>query len=623
MKDEKKTKKQLIQELQDMRERLSGLQIFKTKQGLFQAPKNENNEMLHLLFKCSSDIIFIYRLDDAGFPGKFIEVNNVACEKLGYTHEELLNMTPFDIDATITPNPAIKNHGQFYARKRFLYETEHVTKNGNRIPVEINVRIFKYRGRPLAFTIVRDISERKRTEVALKESEEKYRSLVEFHQCPIYLVDKNLYYLFANKMYRKRMGIQKQSDIIGKAYSDFHSPKNTQAFKNKVKELTESGTPLHYEYQSDRDRRKFLRTLSPVKDPATGIVYAATVISIDITDQKNTEEALRQSETRYRCFVDRANDGIIIVFKEHVVYANQQAAKMLGYTIQDGLNQSIFRFIPHQNRQVMKDRYKKRMRGERVPSIYETELLSADGNHVQVEINAALIPYDSDMAVMLIVRDITERKKIEKQIQTSLREKEILLQEIHHRVKNNFQVIISLMNLQAGQAKDPATHQLCKEHNFRIRSMALVHEKLYQSENFSTVNYKEYVEDMVHELSRSYRVAQEVKLHFEIGDIALGLSMAVPCGLILNELISNALKYAFPENRKGNIRIFFRLRKDHKYDLIVQDDGVGLPPELDFDKTRSMGLYLVKLLTAQIGGTVRLNRKEGTSFKILFPEPVS
>ncbi len=623
MKDEKETKKQLIEELQDIRRQFSEIQVYQTKINLSQKSKNEYNEMLHLFFKCSNDMVFIYQLDDAGSPGKFIEANNVACEKLGYTHDELLNMTPFDIDSAITLNPSVRKQDRFYARKRFLYETEHITKNGNHIPVEINARIFKHQGRSLVFTIVRDISERRRTEVALRESEEKYRSLVEFHQCPIYLVDKNLYYLFANKMYRKRMGIQKQSDIIGKAYSDFHSAKNTRTFKNKVKELAESGTPLHYEYQSDRDGRKFLRTLSPVKNPVTGMVYAATVISIDITDLKNTEEALRQSETRYRSFVDRANDGIVIIFKERVVYANERAAKLLGYKIEDALNQPIARFIPRPYRQMLMDRYRKRIHGERVPSIYETELLNADSSHVQVEINAALIPYDGNVASMLIIRDITERKKIEKQIQTSLREKEILLQEIHHRVKNNFQVIMSLMNLQAGQTKDSATQQLCREHNFRIRSMALVHEKLYQSEDFSTINYKEYVEDMVRELSRSYRVSYDVKLHFEIGDVSLGLSMAIPCGLILNELVSNTLKYAFPENRKGNIRVIFHLRKDRKYELIVQDDGVGLPPELDFDKTRSMGLYLVKLLTKQIGGTVRLNRKEGTSFKIVFPEHVS
>jgi PAS domain S-box-containing protein len=620
MQDERKTKDQLVQELQTLRRQLTELQAGQTKHVLSQKQRGEYDDVLPLLFKCSSDMIFIYQLDETGFPGKFIEVNNVACEKLGYSRDELLNMTPFDIDATITLDSAVKDRGQFYARRRFLYETEHVAKDGKHIPVEINARIFKYQERPLVFTIVRDITERKKTEVALKESEEKYRSLVEFHQCPIYLVDKNLYYLFANRMYRKRMGIQRQSDILGKAYSDFHSQKNTREFKNKVKELTGSGTPLHYEYQSERDERKFLRTLSPVKDPVTGVVHAATVISIDITDLKKTEEALRQSETRYRCFVDRANDGIAIILKGNVVYANQRASEMLGYSIEGAMNKKISYFMPNRKKEELMDRYKRRLLGERVPSIYETELVRADGTYIPVEINAAMIPYDSGMADMLIIRDITERKKIEEHVRTSLREKEVLLQEIHHRVKNNFQVIISLMNLQAGQFKDPTTQQLCKEHNFRIRSMALVHEKLYQSENFSTINFKDYVEDMVWELCRSYRITEEVKLQIEIGEIAFGITMAIPCGLILNELVSNALKYAFPENRRGNIRISSRLRKDHKYEIIVQDDGAGMPQEIDFEATKSMGLYLVKLLTAQIGGTVKLNRKEGTAFTILFPE---
>lgn len=208
----------------------------------------------------------------------------------------------------------------------------------------------------------------------------------------------------------------------------------------------------------------------------------------------------------------------------------------------------------------------------------------------------------------------------------SLHEKEVLLKEIHHRVKNNLQVISSLLNLQSEKIKQPDLLETFMESQNRIRAMALVHEKLYQSKNLSQIDFTEYVHSFVNQMSSSYSLTPDkVKMHMNADAVPhfFKIDTAVPCSLILNELISNSYKYAFPNNRKGNIYLNFRLDKETKgiqyFLLQVADDGVGIAPNIDIKKTTSLGLQLVDMLTEQIEGTLSLERKGGTKFTIRFP----
>ena len=220
--------------------------------------------------------------------------------------------------------------------------------------------------------------------------------------------------------------------------------------------------------------------------------------------------------------------------------------------------------------------------------------------------------------VLTVLRDITDQKRSEDQIKKSLQEKEVLLKEIHHRVKNNLQVIISLLNLQADKLKDEAAIEAFKEANHRIYSMALVHEQLYQSEDLATIHIKEFIETMVDKLYHTYSAMNRIDLDLKIANIGLGITTAIPCGLILNELVSNALKHGFPGQRKGMVRISFRLLENQCYKLIVEDNGIGVPNTLDIKNTKSLGMQLVNILTAQIDGKITLDRKQGTRFTLKF-----
>jgi two-component sensor histidine kinase len=219
--------------------------------------------------------------------------------------------------------------------------------------------------------------------------------------------------------------------------------------------------------------------------------------------------------------------------------------------------------------------------------------------------------------------EILERKQAEAQLQASLVEKETLLKEIHHRVKNNLQVISSLLYLQSHALTDPQLQALFRESQDRVRSMALIHEILYRSYDLARIDFADYLEHLVTHLCRSYGVEMHrITLTIEAEPVFLDIDRAIPCGLILNELLTNALKYAFPGDRTGALHLRLRAAPDQVM-LAVRDTGVGLPEGVDVEHTPSLGLRLVHMLTMQLGGTLSLERGEGTAWTLTFPADIA
>ncbi len=223
--------------------------------------------------------------------------------------------------------------------------------------------------------------------------------------------------------------------------------------------------------------------------------------------------------------------------------------------------------------------------------------------------------------VIEYLRDITERKTAEDRLQTSLSEKEVLLREIHHRVKNNMQVISSLLNLQSRRIQDSDVLEMFRESQRRIRSMALIHERLYQSSDLSRIEFAQYLRNLASHLFHSYQVsANRVRLRLDTEEVFININTAIPCGLIVNELISNALKHAFPEGRTGEVAVELRRVQGDGYILRVSDDGVGLPDGLDFRSTETLGMQIVNTLVSQLDGAIQFTRDQGTAFSISFQE---
>ena len=219
-----------------------------------------------------------------------------------------------------------------------------------------------------------------------------------------------------------------------------------------------------------------------------------------------------------------------------------------------------------------------------------------------------------------VLGHLCSRQQAVSELQASLQEKKMLLKEIHHRVKNNLQIIASLLDLQSDLLTDPQVLSAFTESQNRIRSMALIHEQLYQSADLMRIDFGKYINDLVYSLfnayeSHSYGIISTI----EVDEIPLNVDAAIPCGLILNELVSNCLKHAFPSRHHGEIHITLRPEKDGQLTLIVRDDGTGFPDNLDFRETESLGLQLVCILTDQLKGSITLNRNRGTVFQITFP----
>ena len=223
-----------------------------------------------------------------------------------------------------------------------------------------------------------------------------------------------------------------------------------------------------------------------------------------------------------------------------------------------------------------------------------------------------------DNEVVIISRNVTDTVEYEEKLIESVKEKEVLLKEVHHRVKNNLQVINSILNLQSSYVKDEETLQIIIESQNRIRSMAYIHESLYQTKDFSSISFDNYISNLIQNLVHSYDVSTEkTKLTLNIEKVKLALDQAIPCGLILNELITNSLKYAYPAEKGGEIEISVR-EVDGKVHIMVKDFGIGLPKGFKIEESDSLGLSLVDTLIDQLDGELILKTEKGTEFLIIF-----
>lgn len=288
---------------------------------------------------------------------------------------------------------------------------------------------------------------------------------------------------------------------------------------------------------------------------------------------------------------------------------------LVGKTDFDIWNKDLAERYVADDREVMKTGRQKQV---------EEPLIDKDGRKTWIETIKTPI-YDDRGGVIGttgIARDITERKKAQEQIEKSLKEKEVLLREVYHRVKNNMQIITSLLNLQSRYARDGEDREMFRESHNRIKSMALVHERLYRSKDLSTIDFKEYINDIAKGLFQSYGANRgKIAMVMDINQISLDINTAIPCGLIINELLTNSLKHAFPEGKEGEIKISVHSMNENTIELVVADNGIGISEDVDFRSTKSLGLQLVTLLAEnQLHGAVNLDRSKGTEFTITFKE---
>lgn len=322
--------------------------------------------------------------------------------------------------------------------------------------------------------------------------------------------------------------------------------------------------------------------------------------------------------------LDLADDAIISVdANQKIVLFNQGAEKIFGYHSRDVIGQPLDVLLPPRlmsiHRHHIQDFGTASITARRMGERREILGRRSDGSEFPAEASISKVEVDGQTMFTVILRDVTQRTIAEEKIKASLHEKEALLKEIHHRVKNNLQVVSSLLGLQSRTITDPEQRKMFEESQNRVYSMALLHESLYQSENLSLIDFPEYIRQLADHLFRSYGIAPErIHLRTELDSISLHMDAAVPCGLIINELVSNSLKYAFPEGRTGEIHIGLHGQPEGMARLLVSDNGIGLRNDIDWTTTRSLGLRLVRSLAQQLGAQLEVNSKLGTEVQLLF-----
>jgi PAS domain S-box-containing protein len=375
------------------------------------------------------------------------------------------------------------------------------------------------------------------------------------------------------------------------------------------------------EYRQFRRDGSVFRAVSnsvPFQDNGGETIGALTTMR-EVSESEATEQALQENRNRLEDIVDSVTDHIIMLDEElYIVWANRVARDLFG---RDTVGRKCYAAFHGRDRACRQCIVEEAFADGEVHE-QESQVKGADGLKRTYWSTAKVAErYENDRPKMVVQvsRDITERKRSEKQIKASLEEKEALLREIHHRVKNNLQVISSLLRLQSRYCDNKGWRETFNECEQRVQSISLVYEKLHGSEDSVGIDFHSYCKSLVPHLYSIFDVdPQRIRLTTDIDRITVGPDSAVPCGLIVNELLSNCLKHAFPDSETGHIEVSLKMGRDNLIELAVRDDGIGLPPDFDLESTDTLGLRLVKTLAKQLHATTQVDSEKGTRFTIAF-----
>ncbi|MGE5458128.1 MAG: PAS domain S-box protein, partial [Methanococcaceae archaeon] len=553
--------------------------------------------------------------------GLIVRVNDAFCRMFKKTREELEGHIFTVIHDSARQEDVDIVLGKMAARNiEPRQEMNLVLWNGEVLCVEISNSFLEIEGQPgMLLSIFSNITDRKDMEDKLTESESRFRSLIELSPDAVAIHSEGKV-VYVNQAAVRIFGFDSYEELIGQPSFNYVHPDSHQAVRERISLMLREGGDVPF------IEEKFLNKSGQAIDvevASVPTVYrgkpAFQVIVRDIRERKKSEAALRLSEERFRTVFENSPLGICAIFESEIIMVNTACMKMFGYSAASELNGKTFLdFIAPTERDLREQSRIGRLNGEVTPTSFDGYGFKQDGTIFPYHAELSFLGLPEGEAIVAFLTDITEIKQKRDQIKTSLKEKETLLKEIHHRVKNNLQIISSLLSLQSEYVSDPQALELFNDSRNRVKSMAIIHERLYQSKDLSRIDFSDYINELGSYLFRTYTAAA-IRFNISVDNIFLSIDTAIPCGLIINELISNALKYAFPERTDGTIKVIFRQQSGLNI-LEVSDNGVGFPPAIDFRNTNSLGLQLVNNLTEQLNGTIELKAHSGTTFVITFPE---
>ena len=572
--------------------------------------------------------------------GKICRVNKVLSNMWGYdSPEELIK----DVNKTNIMKKLYvdqQNHREFVDevltdKNWHSYNNRYYKKDGSIMTAELSFRAVRDGNSSIIYLegFVKDVTDKIQAENALKESESRYKLISENTGDVIWImnivtgkftyVSPSVYQLLGYKS--EEILNRPIKDVITQEAYKFISNNMSIRIKGFLSGNDNFQVMTHFIDQIDKEGKivptEVVTTLILNKE---GQINEILGVSRDISERRLIEESLIESEEKYRTLFESNPDYTLLLDTDgKIVDVNQASLNVIGLSKDEFIGKQISDLDIVLEEDLNNIVNLPEMLDGHPIKPFEVRLIDKDGKVRWINVQVTTIEKNAKTSFILIIAiDITESKQFEIKLTNSIREKEVLLQEIHHRVKNNMQIISSLLNIQTRYVDDAESVNVLKESQNRVKSMAMIHEKLYNSRSFNKIYFVDYIESLVWDLFYSYSIKKgTIKPVLDIDDIKLNIETSVPCGLIITELVSNCLKYAFPDGRQGELKVSLKIKDDY-YQLNISDNGIGFPENIDFKNTESLGLQLVNSLTDQIDGEIELDNTNGTEFKIKFQELV-
>ncbi len=553
--------------------------------------------------------------------GRIVDANRAASEFYGFSREELCGMSTSDIHIM----PVNKRMEAWFepdtSKRRSKFTTRHCTADGTVKDVEVYASPVTIHGRELLYSIITDISDTKQFARALQERNKKYRLITENSADIIVQVDAHLKPLYISPSATKTLGYT-LADFTDATILDLVPPYDreqleavlAEVLQHKARNLTHTHRVI-----SKSGSLHWFETRATLSYDEYGNFTGASYVDRDITEQKNTQEALRRSEELHRGILEASPHGIIQTdLQGNILFINNEYIRMYGAASKQQLvGRNVFDFLPAAQMEIARQNLKKTLEQGSVHRIQYTTY-KLDGSLFDVELSAATMCETDGTPVGFIgvTHDITEFKQKEAEVEQLLHEKEQLLREVHHRIKNHMNTLYSIISLNAHYYDSTEITAVFEEVRTKIRLMQSIYDTLYKGEQVDSVQLVPFLHQLIAELQAAYVYTQDISIHKDIQEMVVTAKQSLPIGIIINELLTNSLKYAFEDKPSGRIHVSVYQPEDRRLAIEVADDGRGMPDKLLTEGAYGFGLTLVQGYARQYDGQIQIGNNKGTTVQV-------